>query len=265
MTPHLARIDLYPIKSLPGLSVPSVTVLPGGALQGDRAFALGDAAGQVVNGKREVKVHGVRSRFTPNLDQITLWTETPPQPPQTFPLASDSAALTAWLSAYFGQPITLHHNPQGGFPDDTNAPGPTVVSTATLRTVADWLGLSLTETRGRFRTNLEVDGVPAFWEDHLFTDTGAAVPFQIGTATFWGINPCQRCIVPTRDTQTGVADKTLPQRFSTQRAATLPPGVARSRFNHFYRLSVNTQVPPDAGTQTLHVGDPIRPLAPHAD
>jgi len=258
MTPYLARIDLYPIKSLDGVTVTTATVLKSGALQHDRAWALVDQSGQWVNGKRFASIHQVRSRFADDCQHVSIWTDDPAQA-VAFHLFTDQAALADWFSDYLQQPVQLQHNPESGFPDDTASPGPTVVSTATLQTVADWYGLSLTETRRRFRTNLEIDGVPAFWEDQLFSESGAPVSFQIGTVMFWGINPCQRCVVPTRDSQTGAATPGFQKTFIPQRAAALPAGVARSRFNHFFRLAVNTQLAPDAPRTplTLTVGDAV--------
>lgn len=257
MVAHLARIDLYPIKSLAGIAVPSVPVLASGALAGDRAYALFDQQGQVVNGKRYAQIHPVRSRFDESLTTLSLWTDTMATP-TTFHLAQDQIGIAAWFSRYFGQPIHLQQNTAMGFPDDTNAPGPTVISTATLQTVADWFDLSRSECRQRFRTNLEIDGVPAFWEDQLFSAAGAPVPFQIGAVTLQGINPCQRCVVPMRDPETGQPIAGFQRRFITQRAASLPKTVARSRFNHFYRLAINTRSTGTIG-QSLTVGDRVFP------
>ena len=58
-----------------------------------------------------------------------------------------------------------------------------------------------------------------------------------------GINPCQRCIVPTRDSRTGEPSPDFAQIFRARRAETLPPWANRARFNHFYRLAVNTRAP----------------------
>ena len=256
MTPYLARIDLYPIKSLDGVTVNSVAVLKSGALQHDRAFALFDQSGKFVNGKRFASIHRVRSQFSHDLSYLSLWVDDPAQT-VTFHLTDEKVKLEQWLSDYFEQRVTLQQNDELGFPDDTDSPGPTVISTATLQVVADWYGLSLDESRRRFRTNLEIDGVPAFWEDRLFSESGTPVPFQIGNMTFLGINPCQRCVVPTRDALTGEATKGFQKKFIQQRAETLPPEVARSRFNHFYRLAVNTRLAPSSALQPLTVGDSI--------
>jgi hypothetical protein len=259
MAPYLARIDLYPIKSLDGLTVTAAPVLASGALQHDRAWALLDQSGRYVNGKRFANIHQVRSRFAEDCRQVSVWFKDPAQA-VTFGLDDERIALEQWFSDYFEQPVTLQHNADLGFPDDTDSPGPTVISTATLQTVADWFGLSLTETRRRFRTNLEIDGVPPFWEDRLFSASGEPVPFQIGDVRFWGINPCQRCVVPTRDSQSGQVMRGFQQTFGQQRAASLPADVARSRFNHFYRLAINTRRAPDAQGSLLRVGDAVSRL-----
>ncbi|MGF1460443.1 MAG: MOSC domain-containing protein [Leptolyngbyaceae cyanobacterium] len=260
MAPHLARIDLYPIKSLDGMAVTTAAVLQSGALQHDRAFALFDHTGRFVNGKRFAQIHQVRSLLSPNLSQITVWVDHQSATRSTFLLLEEQAQFEAWCSDHFQQPVTLRHNLAMGFPDDTDSPGPTVVSTATLQTIADWYGLDLAETRRRFRSNLEIDGVPAFWEDQLFSSSGDPVPFQIGQVTFWGINPCQRCVVPTRDAHTGSPTAGFQTTFVQRRAATLPPTVARSRFNHFYRLAVNTQLAPNSKLTPVCVGDSVTVL-----
>ncbi len=57
-------------------------------------------------------------------------------------------------------------------------PEPTVISTATLEAITTWFpGLNLDQIRIRLRTNLEIGGVPAFWEDQLFAEADAVVQF----------------------------------------------------------------------------------------
>lgn len=256
MTCHLARINIFPVKSLDGISVSHATILASGALEGDRTYALFDAQNRFVNGKRTANLHHLRSTFSEDSQFITIAVD---GNPATFHLQRQRSELEAWLSDYFQQPVTLQVNSDSGFPDDTNAAGPTVISTATLQTVADWYGLSLEETRRRFRTNLEIDGVPAFWEDQLFSADGSPVRFAIGNVVLEGINPCQRCIVPTRDTATGIATADFQKTFSQQRAATLPAWAPPSRFNHFYKLAVNTNIV-GQHRQILKVGDSVSVL-----
>lgn len=255
MTCHLARIDIFPVKSLDGLSVPQAQVLASGALEGDRTYALFDAQNQLINGKRNAAIHRLRATFTEDGGVITLAIDGQ-EPAATFQVRSQRAQLEAWLGDYFQQPVTLQENRDLGFPDDTNAAGPTVVSTATLAAVAAWYDLTLDEIRRRFRTNLEIDGFPAFWEDQCFGPDSAPRHFAIGNVVLEGTYPCQRCIVPTRDPLTGDATAGFQKTFSQRRAATLPEWAPASRFNHFYKLTVNTNIVNQGGL-TLTVGDSV--------
>lgn len=256
--PHLAGISLYPIKSLDPITVSEATVLPSGALRHDREFAIFDADGKVVNGKRTPKIHGLRSSFDLDTGALCLEARDTGRA-RAFRLPDDMVALDAWLSDYFGLAVTLRHDTEGGFPDDKNAPGPTVISTATLATIASWFpGLSVDSTRVRFRANLEIGGVPPFWEDRLYGGSDTGQPFGIGDVQFEGTNPCQRCVVPPRHPETGEAIADFSPIFRAQREETLPPWAERSRFNHFYRLAVNTRVPASEAGKLLRVGDEIR-------
>jgi uncharacterized protein YcbX len=174
----------------------------------------------------------------------------------SFHLPAQQSALEDWVSAWLEQPVMLTQNFDGGFPDDMLAPGPTLISTATLEVVASWYpDVTVEEARRRFRANLEISGVPAFWEDRLFSGPGEAVPFHIGEIIFHGVNPCQRCIVPTRDSFSAEASSEFSQIFRANREATLPSWADRSRFNHFYRLAVNTCVPLAGEGKKVRIGD----------
>ena len=117
----------------------------------------------------------------------------------TFVLGDDNAPLEARLTQYFGEPVPIERNSDAGFPDDTDRPGPTVIAGAPYSTVASWYaGHTIDDMRRRFRANLELSECPAFWEDQLFGEPGLDVAFRIGNVHFIGVNPCQRCIVPTR-------------------------------------------------------------------
>ncbi len=246
---------IYPIKSFDGTAVDEARLLPSGALEHDRQFALFDADGKVVNGKRTPQMHRLRSRFDLKTGRVTLSSGTHSR---DFSLASDRDQIEEWLAAFFGFPVRLEENATAGFPDDTVAPGPTVVSTATLAEVSSWFEeLALEEIRRRFRANLIVDGVEPFWEDRLYSEEGQFVRFQVGTVTLEGAYPCQRCVVPTRSSETGERYSQFMKIFEARRYETLPYWATRSRFDHFYRLAVNTR--PIAGVAgTIHVGDDVQ-------
>jgi uncharacterized protein len=257
----LAQISLYPIKSLDGISVSEATILPRGALQGDREWAIVDSQGKFVNGKRTAEIHKLRSQFDLMAGTVTIGVQGNSQT-ETFGLESNRPALESWLSQFFGFAVQLVRNSDVGFPDDLDSPGPTVISTETLQTVATWFpGLDLEQARSRFRTNLEIAEVEPFWEDRLFApNADRLVPFQIGEVMFGGVNPCQRCIVPTRDPITGAKTEQFQKQFTQQRQETLPDWAARSRFNHFFRLAVNTRLAATQAGKVVRVGDAIELL-----
>lgn len=253
---YLARILVYPIKSFDGWDVPSARVLSSGSLEHDRRLALVDEEGKFVNGKRTPLVHALRGCVQPGQRQLTMDYE---GQRHEFHLDHQRTALEAWLSGYFGLPVKLTENPAGGFPDDIEAHGPTVISTATLEAVAGWFpGLSVDEMRRRLRANLEIDGVEAFWEDRLYSRAGELLLFRIGEVTFTGTNPCQRCVVPSRDSRNGSVTAEFSKTLARRREASLPGWAERSRFNHFYRLAVNTNLHGSGGE--LHVGDALQIL-----
>jgi uncharacterized protein len=268
MAPCLDRITLFPIKSCDGIDVQSAAILPSGALQHDREFAIIDADQKIVNAKRTGAIQRLRSTF--NLADRTISIGLQPglpdpelQPglqlgrqPTTFHLDGDRQPLEQWLSDYFGFPVTLIQNTETGFPDDLASPGPTIVATASLEAVSQWYpGTDVAEMRRRFRTNLELGGVAAFWEDQLFDQAEIPRLFTIGPVQFEGINPCQRCIVPTRNSLTADTTVQFQKTFLAARAASLPIVVNRDRFNHFYKLAVNTRIPPSEAGKRLNLAE----------
>jgi uncharacterized protein YcbX len=262
--PYLARIDIYPIKSLDRVALRSARLLSSGALEQDRTWALFDGKGEFVNAKLYPAIHRIRAQIDLAAPAVTLRDESGKIGGETFRLDAQAAPLEKWLGLYFGFPIALKSNIDLGFPDDTASPGPTIISTASLAAVAQWFALPIDEVRRRFRANVEIDGVPAFWEDRLFGREGTGVKFRLGAVMFEGVNPCQRCTVPPRNPWTGEVDKTFVQRFQQLRRDTLPPWVVKERMTHFYRLSVNTRPLGDPGGKELQVGDPIEILEPAA-
>jgi uncharacterized protein YcbX len=257
----LSRILIFPIKSLDAVEVAQARVLASGALEHDRTWGLFDATGKFVNGKRYAAVHRLRSQVDLEMSSVTLRDDSGRGlGGRTFSLDRDGDCLESWLREYFGFPVAVQRNADLGFPDDTDSPGPTVISLATLAEIGRWFDLPIEEVRARFRTNIEIAGVPAFWEDRLFGPAGTVVRFRVGDAVFDGINPCQRCIVPPRNPLTGVLDDTFVRRFTELRNRTLPCWSARERFNHFYRVAINTRPHGDQDGKLLRVGDRIEIL-----
>jgi uncharacterized protein len=257
-SPRLASIRLHPIKSLDPISLPAARIGPSGGLALDRAWALYSVDGNWVNGKRTAAIHSIRASYPPDISSVALSAPNDRRrlPGRTFAFPGEHEEAAEWLSVFFEQQIIVRYSPDG-FPDDTIANGPTIASTASLQKVTEWFPeISLDEARMRFRASLEIDNVPPFWEDQLFSENERnIVRFAIGEVQFEGSNPCARCPVPPRNPLTGEILNGFQKRFSELRESALPPWSPRERFDHFYRFSTNTRVASHQAGRLLHVGD----------
>jgi uncharacterized protein YcbX len=255
---RLGRIDIFPIKSLDGISVSVARVTSAGILENDRAYAIVDAQGKYVNGKREARIHRLRCRYDATVSEVEMRLQDSAAS-ERFVL-SEPEPLGRWLSGYFGYLVSLSSDLVAGFPDDREAFGPTVVSTASLTAIAGWYpGLDVETVRRRFRSNLELEGeeAPPFIEDGLFGEPGELKPFAIGSLRLLGHNPCQRCVVPTRDPETGEGLSGFQKEFMERRKLSLPAWANALRFNHYYRFAVNTSIPPSEAGKSIRVGDAV--------
>jgi hypothetical protein len=259
--PFLQNIVIYPIKSLNGVAVSKATILKSGALQHDRQYAIFDQQDRLVNGKGNPKIHLLKTSYDVSLKTVFLQVKGSEEI-QGFAIDEERVGLEAWLSNYFGFAVKLRENPVVGFPDDTDSPGPTIIGVETVETVASWFSnISGDEMRSRLRTNLEIADSPPFWEDQLFAQSDEIVDFKIGDVLFCGINPCQRCVVPTRDSVTGDVYPQFQKIFATSRQQNLPAWAPVSRFNHFFRVSVNTRIPESEAGKILQVEDEVKILS----
>lgn len=293
--PTLERITIYPVKSLEGVDLETVEILPAGALANDRRWQLVDLDGRVVNAKRTPAFHAIAAAFDLSDGAASVRLGIRPEavpaaaipgaerlaalPPESFPLVPGPAGPCGWLSAALGVPVLLVERRDGGFPDDRDAPGPTLVSTATLAEVGRWFGLPLDETRRRFRANLEVAGCEAFWEDTLASPLGpgpapswldlppevavdpyADLPppeplaFAVGRARLRATNVCRRCAVPGRDSRTGAVTERFRDAFEARRRRGLRADVDAAEWGTLYRLAINTRVETAA---VIAVGDGV--------
>jgi uncharacterized protein YcbX len=252
---YLGRILIFPIKALDGVQVDEVRITACGILENDRVYAIFDEQGGVVNGKRTARVHQLRAEFDAGVKEVRLWENAAPA---QFCL-DEPETIGRWLSEFFGFPVTLKQDARSGFPDDRTAYGPTIVSEASLQAVRGWYPeLTVESIRRRFRTNLELDGGEAFCEDGLYGAPGELKAFRIGEVGFLGHNPCQRCVVPTRDAESGEAVKGFQKKFMEMRREELPKWANAERFNHYYRFAVNTSIAAEEAGKILRVGDVVR-------
>lgn len=257
---RLGVIRVHPIKSLDGVSVQESRIGVGGGLEFDRVWALFSAGDDCINGKRSAALNAIRATFAQDFSSVAL--SAPARPDlvhREFAFPGEHALAAEWFSRFFAEPVIVKYAPEG-YPDDTVRNGPMVVSTATLQAVTGWFpGIDVAEARRRFRTPLEVHGVEAFWEDRMYNEhESEPVRFTIGDVTFEGINPCPRCIVPSRDSRTGVPKTGFQKAFTEHRRAHLPSWApAPERIRHTYHLGVNTRVALTECGKSLRVGDVV--------
>ena len=306
--PTLDQITIYPVKSLDGLELVECGVLASGALENDRRWRLVDMDGRVLNAKRSSLFSAIRAEYDLDERMITLWVDPAALAAKALP-AADLARLRGfageaagtqvrdsfhlvpgqggpceWLSEVFGVGVLLQERADGGFPDDRDAPGPTLVSTATLAEVARWFGFGLAESRRRFRANLEVGDCDAFWEDTLASparpelqpslvdlppdlpvDPYADLPppepreFLIGKARLRATNVCRRCVVPSRDSRTGAVTEHFRDAFEARRSRGMRADVDAAAWGTLYRLAINTRMV--SGPGMLSLGTPIAAAA----
>ena len=258
VNPVVARITIYPVKSLDGISLQKAQIGNGGSLVHDREYAIIDNNGKFVNGKSNPLVHLLRSKIDLENEIISFRHES-----ETgwdhFDLQEDEAAINEFLSSFFKIPVALYKNTEGEFLDIPVQSGVTVLSTASLEAVATWFNnMDIEETRKRFRATIELTAVPAFWEDKLFLETGTAIEFTIGEATLRGISPRARCVVPTRHPETGEVIHGFQKSFAQQRTADLPQWSTLDDYNHAYYLSVDCYIPPSEFGKWISVGDGVK-------
>ncbi len=257
-TAVIKNITIYPVKSLDGISLQKARFGPGGCLLHDREYAIVDANGKKVKGKSNVMVHLLRSRIDFENEMVSLKHET-----ETawnhFHLIKDKTLIDGFLSTFFKIPVTLQRDTAGRFLDEPVKSGVTILSTASLERVSSWFdNLSLEETRKRFRANIEITDVPAFWEDQLFYKEGTAVEFKIGDALLYGLSPRARCVVPARHPQTGETIQGFQKSFALQRAAGIPAWSLLNVYGHSYYLAVDCYIPSSEFGKWIEVGDEMK-------
>lgn len=258
---YVASIHIYPVKSLDGIAVSQANILASGALEGDRSFAICDAAGEFVNTKRNSGVCFLRLSFDIKKRIAGLKIQGTEQE-IFFHVDRERLGIESWLSNYFGFPVKLIENLLTGFPDNTAAPGPSIISTETIAEVASWFPrVCVNEMRHRLRANIEIGDVPAFWEDQLVPQADETVRFKIGTVIFEAINPGQPCILSTRNYGAKAGDPNFKNILTAKQKEIMPDLLKKGHLNHFSRLIVNTRVAPHAAEKILHIGDKVHILS----
>jgi uncharacterized protein YcbX len=219
---HVSEINIYPIKSCRGFSVPQADVEARG-LAGDRRYMLVDANGKFLTQREHphmalIAVHATRDGYR---------VEAPGQPPLTIPRALATGTesqvriwrdtvpatlagedINIWFSQYLGFACGLvymaddQHRPVSNeaaeFDDEVSFADGAPILLISTGSLADLNGrLVEPVTMERFRPNIVVEASAPFVEDSWRS-------IAIGSAELAVAWQCARCILPTIDPATGV-------------------------------------------------------------
>jgi uncharacterized protein len=212
---RVTRISIAPVKSL-GLVHPDEVMLDQGGVVGNRRFWLRDDQSALYDGKRD----GTLLRIYPDWDEATrqLRLTFPdgerveggvqlgdPVDAELYRLPRPShRVIGPWeeaISRYVGRALTFLWADDGAV--DRTPEGGTVslVSRASLERLREEAGVERAIDGRRFRMLFEIDGVQAHEEDEWI-----AGDVQIGDARVVFNGDIGRCVVTSRDPDTGVID-----------------------------------------------------------
>ncbi len=257
LKPTVSRITIYPIKSLDGISLKKGMIIKGGCLLHDREYAIADLDGNFIIGKNNILIHALRSSI--NFDtRIVSFMRQGEIKWNDFHLQNEKSAIDSYLSSFFKIPCTLLQNNEGRFMDIPDISGITILSTSSLNSISQWFNnLELEETRKRFRATIEIEATTPFWEDHLFSKEGSGIEFTLGEVTLFGMSPRARCVVPTRNPESGEVVHAFPKIFSKHRASDLPEWSTLKEYGHHYFLTVNCYIPETEIGKWIKIGDEV--------
>ena len=280
---HISEINIYPIKSLKGISVDSAMVEPRG-LQFDRRWILVDANGGFLTQREvpkmatigvDVRAEGLlasSSQITPMLvpfepntgDEmnVTVW-------------GTDTAAIgygggvNQWFSQVLGLECKLVYMPDdaGRVINELFNAGDDIVSfadgfpqlligEASLENLNERIEqaamLAAPVQMNRFRPNIVVSGSEAFAEDNWKR-------ISAGNAVFRSTKPCARCVITTINQSKGEFDGKEPLKtLSSYRMAkdVMPQRIAAFGMNETAVLFGQNLIGESIGA-TINVGDEV--------
>ncbi len=221
---RVSALVVYPIKSCGGVELGRARVERRG-LERDRRFMLVDEQGSFVTQREEGRLALTRLGVAEGVVRVTAEGQ-PPLALSAEPAAGERIRVrvwdddteglvqpeaSAWFSRFLGRPVRLVHMPpdvrrpvdpgygqagdEVGFADGFPL---LLISEASLEELARRLERPV-EMR-RFRPNLVVTGASPHAEDGWRR-------FRVGTLTFRAVKPCSRCLITTRDPDTGELGK----------------------------------------------------------
>ena len=214
MEARVVRISVAPVKSL-GLVHPDEVALAEGGVVGNRRFWLRDEQGALYAGKRDGSMMRIRPEWDESTRRLAL---TFPDGERVEDVVELGEAVDAelyrlprpshrvigpWqeaISRFVGRPLELLWADEGAVDRTPHGGTVSLVSRASLQRLGEEAGVDTVDGR-RFRMLFEIDGVDAHEED-----TWLGTQVRIGEATIELNGDIGRCIVTSRDPDTGVVD-----------------------------------------------------------
>jgi uncharacterized protein len=213
--PTVTRISIAPVKSLRVVH-PDEVMLGADGVAGDRRFMLVDENGRLYNGKRDGRLVQIRQEWDeasrrlalefPSGDRIEGTVEL--GEPLTAQMFGDSVGgrrvSGPWadaLSGFLGRSVRLLWSERGLVDRRSIGGSVTFLSQASLERLRAEAGCADPVDGRRFRMLFELDGVDAHAEDRWM---GRRV--LVGEATVAVAGDVGRCVVTTRNPETGVGD-----------------------------------------------------------
>jgi uncharacterized protein len=230
---RVVRISIAPVKSL-GLVHPDEVMLEPGGVIGNRRFWLRDERGALYAGKRDGTMMRIRpeweeatrrlTRMVPNGARVEGVIELgDPVEAELYRLPRPSRRVIGpWqeaISRFVGRPLELLWADDGAVDRTPRGGSVSLVSRASLERLREEAGCTDEIDGRRFRMLFEIDGVNAHQEDAWI-----GLEMRIGGATVVFNGDIGRCVVTSRDPDTGVID--LPTLVTL--ASYRPDGVAES-------------------------------------
>ena len=257
MAATVSKLFIYPVKSLDPVELTESEVGIH-SLKHDRAFALMGDDGRYVNSKRTGKINQLKAGY--DLENgLILLSPRDQKEQQTFELRTDNKILVEYLQDFFNLKLHIVQSTKGELQDVPYQSSATIISTATYKSLLkNFPEHTVEDFRLRFRANIEVEGVEAFWEEQLIHSPGKGIGFTLGDVNMIGMSPRDRCNVPPRNPLTGETDKTFIKKMIASRKKSLPADSRLPAFGDFYHLCVDTYLPPSEAKKTIRIGDPIR-------
>ncbi len=216
----VTQLRIYPIKSLPGISLDSVNVLPKG-FEYDRRFMLVDEDGVAITQRTHpvlalfnVSIENDRISVAKNNDSVTIpispltgtefaakiWND-------TVTTVEPDSHLSGWFSKHVGvkcklvffpesnpRPVDSRYGKNGNHVSLADAYPVLIIGQSSL----DELNRRLDAPVGmnRFRPNIVFSGGEPFEEDR-WSD------FRVGQGAFKAVKSCDRCVLITINPETG--------------------------------------------------------------